>query len=75
MARAFYLILYNLVKLGYNIGKFSLIRLHLGLLYAEKIRVRLGKKLGKALGQAGSESVDVPGYKFHFFVFSFCSLG
>ncbi len=46
-------------------GKVGLPRLHFGFLNAEKVRIRLFKKLGKALVQAGSEAVNVPRDKFH----------
>ena len=42
-----------------------LTRLHLGFLKTEKIRIAGGKVIHKALAQTGTQTIDVPGDKFH----------
>ena len=46
-------------------GKVGLTGLHLGLLHREDVGVQLRKALGKAVGQAGAQAVDVPADEFH----------
>ena len=51
-----------------------LMRLHLGFLQADHIRVQRAHGIGKPLLQAGSQAVHVPGYQLHFASSSFRSL-
>ena len=46
-------------------GKICLSRLHLGLLHRKDIGIQLRKALGKAVGQAGAQTVDIPADQFH----------
>ena len=46
-------------------GKIRLTGLHLGLLHRKDIGIQSCKTLGKAMGQAGAQAVDVPADQFH----------
>ena len=45
--------------------KIRLTGLHLGLLHRKDIGIQSRKALGKAMGQAGAQAVDVPADQFH----------
>ncbi|MPN02308.1 hypothetical protein SDC9_149524 [bioreactor metagenome] len=44
---------------------FKLLRLHLGFLQRENVRLLSGDKIKKSLCDAGAKAVDVPGNQFH----------
>ena len=46
-------------------GKIRLTGLHLGLLHREDVGIQRGKALGKAVGKAGTQAVDIPADEFH----------